>query len=116
MLIALALLLAVPAEPARVQAARGRIEGAVRKLFADAGVEELYVIAADARAAGARIEAHFFPGRLDEAGYARLSSASPQHAPFWDELRPGFLLFESSKRPPRVRIDKDGRYRISERR
>ena len=59
------------AEPARVQAARAASMPQIRKLFAgmeypprqDRPIQELYVIASDARAAGARLPVHIFPGR-----------------------------------------------------
>lgn len=69
----------------------------------DGPIQELYVIAADARAAGARLEVHIFPAR----DFGKLPPSA-----FWDNLREGKELFDRSHVPPRVRVDADGRYRF----
>ncbi|HUJ24389.1 MAG TPA: hypothetical protein VLW85_00110 [Myxococcales bacterium] len=69
----------------------------------DRPIQELYVIAADARAAGARLEVHIFPAR-DFAGLPP--------SDFWDNLREGKELFERTHVPPRVSVDAHGRYRF----
>jgi murein L,D-transpeptidase YafK len=79
----------------------------------DEAIEELFVIAADAHAAGAPIAVHLLPARMDEAGWAKLRERAlgrPGLLPFWEQLREGDRLFEEKKRPPRVRVQSDGRY------
>lgn len=66
----------------------------------DGPIEELYVIASDARAAGARLPVHIFPGR----DWARLPG------PFWANLREGYELFERTHEPFAVTVDGRGRY------
>ena len=87
----------------------------------DGPIEELYLIALDARAAGQkRIGVHLFPSRMDDASFAALlAREKPDEAlkAFWEEqLRPGYLAFEKSRRPPQVSVDpKTGRYLIKAR-
>lgn len=82
----------------------------------DGPIEELYLIALAARDAGQkRISVHLFPARLDPAGLKRLEADAGPDAPlvgFWKELQPGFAAFEESRRPPRVSVLEDGRYRV----
>jgi len=76
----------------------------------DGPIQELYVIAADTRAAGARLEVHIFPGR---AWDALLPAASSPLREFWSNLREGYDWFERERVPPRVTVDAAGRYRFS---
>jgi murein L,D-transpeptidase YafK len=77
----------------------------------DAAIEELYVIAADARAAGAPIEVHLLPARLDsDTTFARLATERPDLVSFWEQLREGNRLFLERQRPPRVHVGVDGVY------
>jgi murein L,D-transpeptidase YafK len=82
----------------------------------DAAIEELYVIAADARAAGAPVQVHLLPGRFEGAGWAELQAEARGDGPLlelWEQLREGDRLFRESLRPPRVRVASDGRYLFS---
>ena len=84
----------------------------------DAAIDELYVIAADARAAGSVIDVQIFPARLDEAGLSRLQSFAgddPKLRDLWGQLRDGFDRFESTGRPAAFRVDEAGRYVFSDR-
>lgn len=84
----------------------------------DGPVEELYVAVHDARAAGAKVEVHLFPGRLDEAGLARLqpwAKRDPGLRSFWDELRPAWEAFERTRVAPRIAIARDGSYVVKAR-
>jgi murein L,D-transpeptidase YafK len=76
----------------------------------DGPIQELYVIASDARAAGAEIDVHLFPGR-DWPGL--LASARPPLRAFWENLQEGFQLFERIHQPLRVSVDASGRYRFA---
>ncbi|MBJ6142575.1 murein L,D-transpeptidase family protein [Hymenobacter sp. BT559] len=61
-------------------------------------VEEVYLLAVAARAAGqASIEVHIFPFPLTETELAR-RAASP-HAAFWRELAPAYTYFEQHRVP-----------------
>lgn len=75
----------------------------------DGPIEEVYLLARDARVRPIRFD--IFPMRLTDAAVGALDG-SP-HAPFWNELKPAFDAFETSKRPARFTVDaKTGAYRI----
>ena len=104
----------------------------------DDRIEEVYVLAARAYAAGRRlIPVHVFPTRMDDAGMARLRKLYQRRQglktfigwlrlgqrkrwdrrgerllAFWSNLRPGYLYFEQHRRLPRVTVDRRGRYVI----
>ena len=64
----------------------------------DAGIEEVYLLAVAARAAGqATLAVHIFPFPLTGEELAR-RAASP-HAAFWQELAPGYAYFEAHHAP-----------------
>ena len=64
----------------------------------DAGIEEVYLLAVAARAAGqARIQVHLFPFALTPDELAR--HADSPHASFWRSLQPGFQRFEQQRQP-----------------
>lgn len=76
----------------------------------DAGIDEIYTLAAAALRAGqGAFDVHVFPFRPTEAALAA-SANSPWHA-FWRELAPAYALFERDHVPPRISV-RDGRYRI----
>jgi murein L,D-transpeptidase YafK len=83
----------------------------------DPMIDEVFLAAWEAHTHGQRrVEAHFFPGRLNEAGWDRLLRAGDwdaSHISFWRELQPGFDAFEHTHRPPLVSVEADGRYRIT---
>jgi murein L,D-transpeptidase YafK len=82
----------------------------------DEGIEELYVVCVDARAAGQRsIPVHVFPWdfRRDDADELARSCAGGAHRAFWQNLREGFDLFEHRHRLPAVRVDAAGNYRFT---
>jgi murein L,D-transpeptidase YafK len=62
----------------------------------DAGMEEVYLLAAAARAAGqANIAVHIFPFPLTEEELTR--RAANRHAAFWRGLAPGYTYFEQHR-------------------
>ncbi|HSJ15906.1 MAG TPA: hypothetical protein VK939_15975, partial [Longimicrobiales bacterium] len=69
---------------------------------------ELYWIVANARAAGASaLPLHIFPARLvgrNEDVLEREGAARPEVARFWNELRPAFNYFETTRTVPLMRI------------
>jgi murein L,D-transpeptidase YafK len=80
-------------------------------------IEELYVMALDARARmGRNVPIHIFPRRLDAEGLAmleKLPHATESLVAFWRNLAPGWRLFEETRRPPRVSVDpQTGAYRV----
>lgn len=81
----------------------------------DGPIEVLYLIAQAARDNGQqRIPVHIFPTRMNAAGIALLQRKvkDPALHAFWDELSPGYVLFEETRRPPSVVIRADGRYDV----
>jgi murein L,D-transpeptidase YafK len=84
----------------------------------DEGIEELYWMAVEVRAAGqTRIPVHIFPARLDDEGFNRLVKSfakQPQLGAFWSNLKPGFDYFEEHRRLPLVVAGTDGKYRYSD--
>lgn len=79
----------------------------------DEPIEELYLMALDARLAGGRAVVHIFPRRLSEAGLAALlreERPGLELRRFWEDLAPIYRAFEDKKVLPRVRIDAKGRY------
>lgn len=81
-------------------------------------IEQLYLIALDARAAGAKdVPVHIFPRRLDEKGCAALKSDAGEDRAllqFWQQLIPAYEKFEQTRRPPRVSVHpKTGAYIVA---
>ncbi len=78
-------------------------------------IQELYVIAMEARHAGQReIPIHIFPTRLDDEGLhwlARTYSRRYLDYPFWESLQAGYLAFERTHRLPDIE-QRNGRYVI----
>ncbi|MCA9528270.1 MAG: hypothetical protein KC549_18425 [Myxococcales bacterium] len=86
----------------------------------DDPMEALYVAAVEARSQGqSRIPVHVFPCRLDQPDcqvkLGALSAQDPELAGFWGLLRPGYLAFEATGRPPRVTPLKDGSWQVDPR-
>lgn len=83
----------------------------------DGPVEELYLAAIDTRIAhGGTLEVHMLPGRLDDEGVTALvrdADPDPELLAFWMNLKEGYDLFEATNRRPRIRADKQGRYRFT---
>lgn len=78
----------------------------------NAGIEEIYTLAAAALAGGqAAFEVHAFPFRLDTA------KLDAQHTSawyaFWKELQPAYATFERTRQPPRIRVEQK-RYVVEE--
>lgn len=83
----------------------------------DGPMEDLYLALVYARDHGqTRIPVHVFPCRLNtEACRAKLRSeaeSTPALADFWNALRPGYEAFQRTKRPPRIRAQSRGVYRL----
>jgi len=83
----------------------------------DGPASELFLAAFEAQRRGQRdIPVHIFPTRLDGPGLVWLRQSfahRPALLSFWDGLKPGFEVFERERRPPRVRVDRGGRYHLA---
>ena len=83
----------------------------------DKAIEELYIIAVDAKSSGqTMIPVHIFPYRLNDSVKADLFIDyiinQPELDSFWKELNPIYKYFERNYRLPDITIDEKGRYRI----
>jgi murein L,D-transpeptidase YafK len=85
--------------------------------ISDEGIEELYWLAVEAKAAGQpRIPVHIFPARIDAAELHRLKPIfedQPELLEFWETLRPGYEYFERHRRVPDMGVDARGTYRLA---
>ncbi|NIP80404.1 MAG: L,D-transpeptidase family protein [Gemmatimonadetes bacterium] len=77
----------------------------------DEWIEELYLIAIEARESGQRrIPVHIFPTRLDDAGLDWLRDRyGEDHADFafWENLQDGYALFERTRTLPSIAPERD---------
>lgn len=83
----------------------------------DAGIEQAYLYAVEARASGqAQIPVYFFPARLTAAKLASLSACyaadNPALAAFWANLKQGYDRFSATHEELRVRADAAGAYQF----
>lgn len=76
----------------------------------DEPVESLYVVAVLAKDGGQKsIPVHVFPFHFgSDAAKPYLADAAPELQAFWNVLLGGYLAFESSKVPPKVRATRKG--------
>ena len=83
----------------------------------DAGIEQIYWLSVQARAAGEReIPIDIFPARLDAADWDQLSNAFAARKnllAFWSQLKQGYDAFERTHRLPDVAIDAHGHYVVA---
>lgn len=72
----------------------------------DPKIEEIYVLALQARDAGqSKIPVHIFPYRFSRKPTGAL-------ADFWSDLKPAYDHFEKHRMAPAIKIDSKGRYSI----
>jgi len=83
----------------------------------DTPIEQLYVMASDAKAGGQKsIPVHIFPCRMDKSycqsvmGFFSIDDEGLKK--FWNSLQPGYDFFEQSHLLPDVKISPDGYYTI----
>ena len=77
----------------------------------DPKIEEIYLLALEAKRKGqSKIPVHVFPFRQTAANQSRHSAAYPEHAGFWNELKPFYDHFERTKQLPSFKVDSGGRY------
>ncbi len=80
----------------------------------DKNIKELYWMCLQAREAGQEvIPVHVLPAVLDSAGMTKLRndfSGDSTRIAFWENLKPGYDLFEQTHVCPMVGVDERGRY------
>lgn len=75
----------------------------------DSGIEEVFVAAVDAHAAGHPVVVHIFPTAMTEDAMRGLERDARDDAAlvaFWRSLRPAFTRFEATRKLPRTRVDR----------
>jgi murein L,D-transpeptidase YafK len=78
-------------------------------------IEELYVIAVASKDfTNAEIPLQSFPARLSEKALSELIAARPANAAFWRNLKEGYDWFDRERVPPKVTVDRKGRYHFGE--
>jgi murein L,D-transpeptidase YafK len=76
----------------------------------DDAIEELFLLASDTLAKDA-IAVHLFPARPP---WDELKAAHPRHAELWAQLELIHAAFEQTRRVPKVRSERDGRYTLAD--
>ena len=83
----------------------------------DEGIDELYVLAVEAKSAGQTfIPVHIFPARMSDAAMVRLRqdhAASKDLVDFWKNLKEGYDNFERTRMLYSVKVDRLGRYNFT---
>ncbi len=81
----------------------------------DEGIDEVYLMALEAGNRAA-VPIHIFPARMSGAAWeefvAPFRVSAPALVSFWETLRPGFEVFERTRRLPPIAVEKDGSYRV----
>ena len=72
----------------------------------DAVIEEIYLVVEAAVKGGGSVAVHCFPFRMTEES---LKHSDPAHVDFWQELVPGYEVFEKERRVPVIEVE-NGRY------
>jgi murein L,D-transpeptidase YafK len=73
----------------------------------DASIEEVFVAATDAHAAGHPVVVHVFPTAMtDDAMRALEVGAEPSLVAFWRSMRPAYARFEATRTLPKTRVDR----------
>lgn len=78
-------------------------------------IEELYLAALDAQAAGqTRIAVHIFPARMSGPEWERYSAETTRERPelkaFWEQLAPAYVSFERRRLVPDIEVTPEGDY------
>ena len=80
----------------------------------DDKIKELYILAVEARNSGQeKIPVHIFPARLEDAGMQELRvqySNDPVRISFWENLKPIYQDFETTKKLKAVKVNAKGGY------
>ncbi len=79
----------------------------------DDAIRELYLLAILSANGGGRSDVHIFPARMDSPRFKALYESAPALLKtFWEDIKPGYLAFESSHNLPVVRVNPAGRYEV----
>lgn len=83
----------------------------------DEKIEELFILGLDTRGHGqSPIPVHIFPARMEgekwDAFLKENAEGNEQLATFWKSLKTGYDAFEQNHEVPRMRVEKDGSYRL----
>jgi murein L,D-transpeptidase YafK len=82
----------------------------------DRGIEEIYLLSAHTYHSHRRTPTiHIFPTRLDSRGLSAVVKQHPKRRKlhrFWRDLQQGYRYFEKHKLPPRIWVDRAGRYHV----
>ena len=76
----------------------------------DDSIQELYVLAIEAKRGGGKIPIHIFPSKDMESLISGNDSDDLTHRKFWKILSTGFNLFEKNKQLPNVSVLENGDY------
>ncbi|MFK7775347.1 MAG: murein L,D-transpeptidase family protein [Saprospiraceae bacterium] len=74
-------------------------------------IQELYLLAIEAKEEGRNIPIHIFPTKKFED----ILDKDSEHFSFWENLKEGFDSFEENKRLPFIEVNADGNYHIRKR-
>lgn len=81
--------------------------------ISDKYIEELYVIAVEARNAGqTKVPVYIYPYKLNEHKMSEFSDFK-QHFNFWNNLKPGYDYFEKHRKLPKFSINHKGNYKFN---
>ncbi len=80
----------------------------------DDAIDELYVIADDARKNGTtEFPVHIFPARMEGEIWETFRAEHPQWQEFWEELQPIYDEFAHQNRTPSVTVTTEGHYAVA---
>ena len=84
----------------------------------DNAIEELYIIALDSKSAGYDIPVHIFPCNFIDSSCAeirrRYSERDTTISNFWNALKAGYDIFDTTCIPPIFSIDENGNYSFTD--
>ena len=82
------------------------------------GIEEVYLIGADVKAAGGKIDVHLFPcrtsGAVCRAEMTTMAQGNPELKKFWSDLDRIQAAFDRDHKLPAVTVDEKGRYLLGD--
>ena len=79
----------------------------------DGPIEELYVLATEAKNAGGSIHTYIFPFALNEKKLEEHRAFNKETQDFWKNLKKAFNYFELNHSLPSISIDSSGNYVIA---
>jgi murein L,D-transpeptidase YafK len=80
----------------------------------DDKIKEIYIVAVEAKNGGQNnIPVHIFPFRMTVSNMSKAAEQYKENKPlllFWENIKPGYDLFEKNKQLPSISIDSKGNY------